>query len=419
MKIFSAAVAAVDPAALVQRYLSRHSLLASVDQCLIVGAGKAAARMAAGCETALGARALHGAVIVPDGCELPLASVDVRRAAHPLPDRRSVAATELLCRALAAAERGPVICLMSGGASSLLVEPRPAVTLADKVEVTQLLLSSGAEIQEINTVRKHLSAVKGGGLLRRTRVRPFTTLVLSDVVGDDPSVIGSGPCTPDASTFADAIGILVRYGLVDRVGPAVRDLLDRGNRGAAPETVKPGDPATIGVETCIIGNNHLALMAAAAEARRLGYEPLLESTPLVGDTTAAARCWGPGARQSVDGRRRCAIVGGETTVTVRGRGRGGRNQEFALALVEPLAGAAMAVLSAGTDGVDGPTDAAGAFVDGQSMKRALGMHLDPAAALAANDSYEFFDRLEDLLCCGPTGTNVMDIKLAIGAPSPT
>jgi glycerate 2-kinase len=403
----------------VRRYLGRHSLFASADRGLVVGAGKAAARMAAGCEAALGATDLRGVVIVPDGCALPLASVDVCLAAHPVPDQRSVAATGLLCQELAAAQLGPVICLISGGASSLLVEPRPPVTLAEKMEVTQLLLTSGAEIQEINTVRKHLSAVKGGGVLRRTRVRPFTTLVLSDVVGDDPSVIGSGPTTPDPSTFADALGILARYGLVDRIGPAVRDLLDRGNRGEATETVKPGDPANIGVETSIIGNNYLALVAAAAEARRLGYEPLLESTPMVGDTTAAARSWGHGVRQSVDGRRRCAIVGGETTVAVRGRGRGGRNQEFALALVEPLNGAAIAVLSAGTDGVDGPTDAAGAFVDGHTLTRALGMHLDPAAALAANDSHGFFHRLGDLLDCGQTGTNVMDIKLAIGVSSST
>jgi glycerate 2-kinase len=318
---------------------------------------------------------------------------------------------------LVGAKQGAVFCLISGGASSLLVRPRPPVTLAEKMEVHRLLLACGAEIREVNAVRKHLSAVKGGGLLRDTRMRPITTLVLSDVIGDDPSVIGSGPTTADPSTFADALDVLERYGLVDRVGRTVRDLLARGTSGEEKETVKPGDPVSLGTETIVVGSNQMALAAAASEARRLGYEPLLDPAPVLGDTTVAARQWLRNARPRVDGRRRCAIAGGETTVTVRGRGRGGRNQEFALALVEALDGAAMAVLSAGTDGIDGPTDAAGAFVDGASLSRALAMRLDPASALVANDSYEFFDRLGDLLRCGPTGTNVMDIKLAVGLPS--
>jgi glycerate-2-kinase len=243
--------------------------------------------------------------------------------------------------------------------------------------------------------------------------------VLSDVIGDDPSVIGSGPSTPDPSTFADALAVLERYALVERVAPGVRDLLRRGTQGEVVETVKPGEPATVGVESIVVGSNRLALAAAAAEASRLGYEPLLDPTPVVGDTTDAARRWLQGVRSQVEGRRCCAIAGGETTVSVRGRGRGGRNQEFALALATPLDGAAVAVLSAGTDGIDGPTDAAGAFVDGHTLGRALAMDLDPAAALAANDSYGLFDRLGDLLRCGPTGTNVMDIKLAVGLPSST
>lgn len=372
--------------------------------------------MAAGCEAALGTRLARGVIIVPDGCEWPLASVEIRLAGHPLPDQRGAAASEELCRQLAGAEQGAVLCLISGGASSLLVRPRPPVTLAEKMEVNRLLLACGAEIREINAVRKHLSAVKGGGLLRGARPRPLTTLVLSDVIGDDPSVIGSGPTTPDPSTFADALDVLERYELVDQVGRAVRDLLARGNRGEERETLKPGDPASLGAETIVVGSNQMALAAAAREARRLGYEPLLDSAPVLGDTTLAARQWLKHARQRVDGRRRCAIAGGETTVSVRGSGRGGRNQEFALALVEALDGAATAVLSAGTDGIDGPTDAAGAFVDGASLARALTMRLDPASALVANDSYGFFDRLGDLLRCGPTGTNVMDIKLAVGLP---
>jgi glycerate-2-kinase len=372
--------------------------------------------MAAGCEAALGAPRLSGLVIVPEGCGMPLASIGVRLAGHPLPDQRGAAATAELCGMVAAAD-GPVLCLISGGASSLLCEPRPPVTLDEKTAVNHLLLASGADIGEVNTVRKHLSGVKGGGLLRRVRTRPVVTLVLSDVVGDDPSIIGSGPTTPDPSTFADALAVLRKYAIAERVPPAVRRLLQLGVGGGVAETLKPVDPETAGTETTVIGSNRMALAAAADEARRLGYEPRLDPRPLIGDTTAAARRWLADIRAGVEGRRVCVIGGGETTVTVRGPGRGGRNQEFALALAEPLAGARVAVLSAGTDGIDGPTDAAGAFVDGHTCERAAAIGLAPSAALTANDSYGFFDRLGDLLRCGPTGTNVMDLKLAVGLPS--
>jgi glycerate-2-kinase len=416
--IFEAAVAAVDPTQLTRRYLRAHRLRAPAERFLVVGVGKAAARMAAGCEGVLGASRTYGLVIAPDGYTVPLTSVKARTAGHPLPDRRGIEATEALCHLLATASEGPVICLISGGASSLLVRPRSPVTLVEKMAVNRLLLACGADITEMNAVRKHLSTVKGGGLLRIARARPFVTLVLSDVIGDDPSVIGSGPATPDPSTFAQALRVLSRYALVDRIPPAALDLLERGRRGEVPETVKPGGVESADAVTAVIGNNQLALAAAAAEARRLGYEPLMDPEPLAGDTTTAARRWLHGVRARIDGRRRCAIAGGETTVVVRGRGRGGRNQEFALALAEPLAGASVAVLSAGTDGIDGPTDAAGAFVDGQTLERARAAGLDPSAALAANDAYGFFNVLGELLRCGPTGTNVMDVKLAVGMPSP-
>jgi hydroxypyruvate reductase len=309
-----------------------------------------------------------------------------------------------------------VICLISGGASSLLVQPRPPLQLTEKVEVNRLLLASGADINEVNCVRKHLSTVKGGGLLRTARSRPVLTLMLSDVIGDDQSVIGSGPMTPDASTFAEARTVLEKYALLDRVAPAVRELLDRGAAGKVEETVKPGDPETANTASAVIGNNRLALAGAAAEADRLGYEPLLEATPLRGDTTEAARQWLGRVAGRIAGRRICALAGGETTIIVRGRGSGGRNQEFALALVESLAGQPVVLLSAGTDGIDGPTDAAGAFAAGLTLERARAIGLDPLAALASNDSYRFFDRLGDLFRIGPTGTNVMDIKLAVGLP---
>jgi glycerate-2-kinase len=384
---------------------------------LVVGAGKAAARMAAGCEAALGAHRLSGMVIVPDGCEVVLASIAVRVAGHPFPDARGARATRELCETLAGAGDRAVLCLISGGASSLLSQPRSPLTLAEKMDVNRLLLASGAEITEVNTARKHLSAVKGGGLLRLTRARPLTTLVLSDVIGDDPGVIGSGPTTPDASTFADALAIMRKYAITERAAPAVGSLLERGAQGGLPETVKAGDPECVGATTLVIGTNRLALSAAAAEAGRLGYEPFIDTEPLRGETRDTAPQWLQGVRDRLEGSRGCAIAGGETTVTVRGKGRGGRNQEFALALVEALAGSPLTVLSAGTDGIDGPTDAAGAFVDGASSQRARTAGLDASAALAENDSYSFFARLGDLLRCGPTGTNVMDIKLAVRRPS--
>jgi glycerate 2-kinase len=407
----------VEPAALVHAWLSNHPLLTAGDRVLVVGAGKAAARMAAGCEAALGSARVHGIVIVPDGCAVPLASVEVRFASHPVPDRRGAAATDELCRLLASGEVDRVLSLISGGASSLLIQPRAPLTLADKMEVNRLLLGSGADIREVNTVRKHLSTVKGGGLLRCTTSRPVLTLVLSDVVGDDPTIVGSGPTVPDPTTFADALGIVRGYAIDNRIAPAALDLLEQGRRAAIEETVKPTESVAIGAKAVIVGNNRLALAAAAAEARRLGYDALVEPHALEGDTTVTARRWLHEIRDRVEGRRCCAIAGGETTVSVRGSGRGGRNQEFGLALAEPLEGAAMSVLSAGTDGIDGPTDAAGAFVNGRTMARARALGLDPAAALAANDSYGFFDRLGDLLRCGATGTNVMDIKLAVGLPS--
>jgi len=409
-------VAAVDPTALTRAWLSRNTLPSSPAGFLLVGAGKAAARMAAGCEAALGAERLRGLVIVADGCEVPLASIDVRAAGHPLPDARGAAATADLCKLVETAP-GPVLCVISGGASALLVAPRPPVTLAEKLDVNRALLACGAEIGEFNAVRKHLSAVKGGALLRRTSGRPMITLALSDVVGDDPSTIGSGPTTPDATTFADAMRVVRKYGIATALPSSVRDLLARGCKGRIEETLKPGDPAAGGAQTVVIGNNALALRAAAAKAMDLGYEPLITTEPLVGDTTVTARQWLRGVRTHIEGRRCCAIAGGETTVAVRGAGQGGRNQEFALALAEPISGGAVAVLSAGSDGIDGPTDAAGAFVDGESSARAQAMGLDPSRALAANDSYGFFDRLGDLFRCGPTGTNVIDIKLAVGLPS--
>ncbi len=406
---------AVEPSRLVASHLRDHPF-GSGRRVLVIGAGKAAARMAHGAESVLGDLAGGGEVIVADGCEVPLRTVAVHRAGHPLPDARGAEATLALTRRASATTEDAVLCLLSGGASSLLVQPAPPITLADKTAATQLLLRCGADILEINTVRKHLSVVKGGGLLRLIRARPVLTLILSDVIGDDPSVIASGPTTADRSSFADALAVLERYGIATIIPPPVRDRLERGARGLIPETLKPPDAELNDTASAVIGSNRLALSAAAARAHQLGYEVVVDETPLQGETRDAAKHWWATCASRVAGRRACAIAGGETTVTVRGNGRGGRNQEFALAVVAAMSRAAVVMLSAGTDGVDGPTDAAGAFVDGRTAVRARELGLDAEISLPANDSYAYFDRLGDLLRCGPTGTNVMDIKIVVGVP---
>lgn len=420
--LFRAAVAAVEPAPLVQQYVRRCNGLAEVGAAaaasvswsgstLVVGAGKAAAGMAAACEAAL-APHLRGEVIVPDGCGLALAHVGVTEAGHPLPDERGHAAASRLLDVVGRANEGGILCLISGGASSLMVCPRPPLTLADKISTTKALLACGADIREFNTVRKHLSLVKGGGLLARSRL-PVMTLMISDVVGDDPAVIGSGPTTPDLSTHAEACAILAKYGLLDQVPVAVRDLLEAGAAGRVGETLKPTDPAAWLGRSLVIASNSVALCAAAEEARARGWEVEIEAEPLVGDTTAAAQAFASRLLKRRGSRGLCILAGGETTVQVRGTGRGGRNQEFALAIADQLAGERICVLSAGTDGIDGPTPAAGAFVDGATMQRAHTGGLSLQDFRQRNDSFSFFSRIGDVFVCGPTGTNVMDLKIAL------
>ncbi len=409
-------MAAVDPIRLVREHLSEQPLPPGA--VIVIGAGKAAARMAAGAEQVVPLARLTGAVVTAAGCEVPLVKIGSVVGSHPLPDERSVSASGALCDSL---DRGDpdaaVLALISGGASSLLVRPRPPVSLADTMAVNRLLLACGADIVALNTVRKHLSEVKGGGLLRWARGRSVRTLILSDVAGDDPHVIGSGPTVADPTTFDDALEVLRHHRLMTRVPSAVLALLEAGARGEIAETVKPTDRLAAAATAEVIGNNMTACRAAAACATGLGYQPIVDDTLLTGDTTEAARRWAGRVASLPRGGRWCAIAGGETTVVVRGSGRGGRNQEFALVAALAIGDAPIAVLSAGTDGIDGPTDAAGAYADGHTLRRAHGLGLDPEQSLAENDAYPFFDRLGDLLRTGPTGTNVMDLKLAVGVGS--
>ncbi|MBI2911130.1 MAG: glycerate kinase [Chloroflexi bacterium] len=389
---------------------------ASGGRLLVLGAGKAAAWLARPLEETLGERIAAGRIIVKHGHGLPLARIRVEEGGHPVPDAAGFAATARLLRDLG--DPGPadrVLFLLTGGASALLVAPAPGLTLADKVSTTRLLLGAGATIQETNAVRKHLSAVKGGRLAARLAPAEVLTLVISDVVGDDLSAIGSGPTAPDSTTFAQSIEILARYHLLDRVPPAVRDRL----QGHAPETPKPGDPAFDRVQHVVLAGNGVALDAACQRAAALGFAVEVFARDLTGSTHEQARAFATRLKEMAShdrGRPLALLAGGETTLAVTGMGLGGRNQEFALVAAREIAGnESIVILAAGTDGSDGPTDAAGAYADGTTLDRARSHGLDPEAILLDNDVYRLIDRLGDLLHTGPTGTNVADLVVGLTA----
>ncbi len=432
--ILDAAIAAGDARRLTGRALrlegSRLTVggrafdLARLRRIVVVGAGKASAEMATAVEDVLGERVTAGLVVVKDARGARGSRVRVVEAGHPLPDERGrAAADEILGLVTAAGPDDLVLCLISGGGSALLPLPVPGVSLAEKQAVTRLLLEAGATINELNAVRKHLSALKGGQLARAAAPAPVVALLLSDVIGDPLDVIASGPTAADPTTFADALAVLDRFGLRARLPAAARRQLEAGARGELPETPKPGDPLFARVTNMVVGNNGLVAAAAADEARRLGYTPLLLTRSLQGEAREAARVFAAILRDAaLTGtpvpRPGCLIAAGETTVTVRGPGKGGRCQEFCLALAPLLAGlGGVLVLAAGTDGSDGPTDAAGAVADGTTAGRARRSRLDPRAALGANDAYSFFGALGDLVVTGPTGTNLMDLYLGMVGPA--
>jgi glycerate 2-kinase len=421
-RIFRSALVAADPYRVVERHADdirvRHEQ-GGFTRLLVLGFGKAACAMARAVEERLGDLVTGGLVITRHGHDTgyPLAHIKVREAGHPLPDVAGMAATEELLRLTESATAETlVLVLVSGGGSSLLVAPWPGLTLADKQATTGLLLKSGATIDELNCVRKHLSRVKGGRLAGALRPATTISLILSDVIGDRPEVIASGPTAPDAGTFADALKVLDSYRLAERVPPAVLDHLRRGRRGDVPETLKEGDAAFDLVENRIVGSNRQVLTAAAREAEAMGLRAEILADPLNGEAREAG-VWLAWQALAARGKRTgplCLLAGGETTVTVRGLGKGGRNQELALAFAMEIAGlAGITLLSAGTDGIDGPTDAAGAIVDGDTVPRSLQAGVAPEVFLAANDSYRFFSEQGGLLVTGPTGTNVMDLQVVV------
>ncbi len=446
--IFKAAVDRVDPSRMIERAvrIERDDLVVSagaesvryglggIDRIFVTGMGKASAKMAAGLERALGSRIAGGLVAVKEGHVEPLERVRLVEAGHPVPDGRSQAAAAAILGlgsslGVRLTERDLVIVLVSGGGSAILCAPAPGLTLEDKIGTTRLLLASGATINEVNCVRKHLSAVKGGRLAAALAPASVLALVLSDVIGDDLDAIASGPTVPDPTSYADALEVVRRYGIESRLPASVAERLRAGaaggpgSPGAPTETPKADDPAFARTRTLLVGTNRLALAAAEAEARRLGYNSLVVSSRVSGEAREIAMAFlGIGkdiaASDFPVAKPACVIAGGETTVTLRGGGKGGRNQEMALAFMaalgrSPKDGERLTFLSAGTDGNDGPTEAAGAVVSLGLYRSAVAAGLDPEAALADNDSNGFFRKAGGLVVTGPTNTNVCDVQVLI------
>ena len=386
----------------------------------LIGAGKASAPMAQAIEEVFGDRITRGVITTKTGHALPLNRTEIIEASHPIPDQKGIAGAEKMVQLLK--DSGPrdlVLFLLSGGGSALMPMPASPILLEEKQEVTQLLLDCGADIKEINTIRKHISRIKGGRLAQLAYPSTVVAFILSDVVGDPLDSIGSGPTVPDTSTFEEAWEILKKYNLVNEVAPSVYRHLLSGKEGKIGETPKPGDPSFERVYNMLIGSNLLALQTAARESRSLGFNTLILSSSIVGETKEAARFHAAIVREVAQHgnpipKPACLISGGETTVTIRGNGLGGRNQEFALAGALEIEGIEKVVLlSGGTDGTDGPTDAAGAISDSTTVKRARAIALDPRAYLENNDAYPFFEKLGDLLMTGPTRTNVMDVRIIL------
>ncbi|HSU38315.1 MAG TPA: DUF4147 domain-containing protein [Polyangiaceae bacterium] len=433
-RLREAALAAVEPALAVARavHLENERLevagrvyeLAGFSHVWLLGMGKAGTAMSAALVERLGPRLAGGLVVTLDRqAGSPLgADVQVLEGSHPLPDERSLAAGRAVAAFLQAVSPDDLVILaLSGGASALVVLPAGELTLDELRTTTDVLLRSGATIDEVNTVRKHLDVLKGGGLARLARGATLVTLALSDVVGDEPSAIGSGPSVPDPTTFADALQVIERHAVQAALPRSVLERLEQGRAGARPETPKPGDAAFERSVYAVVASNRLAAEAAAYAARPLGFHSLVLTTRLAGEAREVAQVVAALAREIGEhGRpvRRpgCLVLGGETTVHVRGNGLGGRNQEFALAAALALDGVPDVLVSAfGTDGRDGPTDAAGAVAAGDSVRRGRALGFEAARHLADNDAHRFFAPLGDLIITGPTGTNVSDLVFVLVA----
>lgn len=391
---------------------------------LVIGFGKAACPMAKATEEQFKDVISAGIVITKNShcySQYRPDKIKVLEAGHPVPDEKGLRATEEIVKLVSRAdEKTLIVCLISGGGSALLVSPYEGITLSEKRKITELLLKAGTTINELNAVRKHISKVKGGRLAEIAYPAAVISLILSDVISDRIDVIASGPLSPDRTTFDDALNVLEKYGLTDRVPKSILETSHKGTRGLLPETPKEGDRIFKNVENIIIGNNKRALDGAKANAESLGFQAEIISSEISGEAKEVGKLLAKKAIETSNGlsgkhnKKVCLISGGETTVTVRGNGKGGRNMELALSFAIEIEGIdGITLLSAGTDGTDGPTDAAGAIVDGDTVTKAKAIGLNPEEYLMNNDSYTYFKKIDELIITGPTGTNVMDIQIMV------
>jgi glycerate 2-kinase len=426
LDILSAALEAVDPVNAIKRQVSlsdetlrigrRTYDLTRYHHIYVIGGGKAGGSMAQAVEDILGQRVTAGLVNVKYGYGAETGIIRLNEAGHPLPDAAGMAGTKHMAElARKATDEDLVICLISGGGSALMTLPVEGITLADMRSLTDAFLHCGATINEINAVRKHLSQTKGGNLARLAHPAEIVSLILSDVVGNPLDVIASGPTVPDTTTFADAYDVIEKYGLLEELPSPIVERLRRGKAGLIPETPKEGAAAFTRTYNLIIASNEVAAEAALSKAEELGFHTLLLSTFVEGEAREVAKVFAAVAREILHSGRpvpqpACVVAGGETTVTIRGGGLGGRNQEMVLSAALEIAGLEdVMIIPLATDGTDGPTDAAGAIADGSTLQRAQAASLSATQYLANNDSYHFFQKLGDLLITGPTKTNVNDL----------
>ncbi|HEY7536239.1 MAG TPA: glycerate kinase [Thermodesulfobacteriota bacterium] len=427
--IFKNALEAVNPGRCVLEHVNVKGNVFSIDgkeydlkkyrSIFIVAFGKAAPSMAQALQYVIGERITGGIVVSNERPPHAFSKMRFYLSSHPVPDERSLnAAREVLKLLEDAGENDLVIFLISGGGSALLAMPSQGISIEDKRKATEMLLKTGVDTYGLNAVRKHISQIKGGGLLKKALPAQAITLILSDVAGDRLDAIASGPTVPDPTTFEDAWRVIEKLRLEHRIPPPVIIHLEEGRRGNIPETLKREEFRSDMVQTVIVGNNLKSLVAAERKARELGYNTVLLSSQIQGESREVAKVI---AAIALDIERfdipvtkpACLIFGGETTVTVTGDGKGGRNTETSLAFSMEIMGHQIVGLFCGTDGIDGPTDAAGAISDGTTRLRARKINLSARESLSQNDSYSFFEKLGDLIKTGPTGTNVMDIGVVL------
>lgn len=421
IKLINSAIESVEPSSAMRKWakIEKEKLrIEGYEKVVVVGGGKAGAAMAITLEQMLGERLTEGIVNIPKGTmpEISPRKIKLVGAGHPIPDESGMEGTRRMVELVSGlGQRDLVICLISGGGSALMPLPAEGITLSQLQEVTLLLLKSGATIQEVNAVRKHLSAVKGGQLARAAYPARMVSLIISDVVGDRLDTIASGPTYPDPATYSDALSVLKKYKLKEKVPPRIIVHLINGVKGVIPETPKVGEECFQNAYYKIIASNADALAAAAEVGRTHGLNVHILTTTMQGEARHVGEYLSHVTREVYETERpiprpALLLLGGETTVTVKGEGIGGRNQELVLSTALGIAGLkTTTIVSFSTDGIDGPTDATGAVADGFTIQRAEQLGLDPSCYLENNDSYHFFKELGDLLITGPTGTNVMDV----------